>query len=462
LLIVKKIPFGSKGLNAFTSTSKDRAVAILFANTEETNDKYRSVLLQFDFDTSNSSNDLPPCVDISQISIIPGEGEFLFLPGTIVQIQDYSIDDEYPQIHIFRLKIVEKKAYEDPFLDKLRNDLLNNMHQSDSEVSFILSLFPILGVLGKRDQIIQLINNIPQTSNPLFESLRLVANFCNNTEISLNSNHLHQLSSRYKQLHHQLSTDYPEIRQLIPGFGTFLTSWINYLDSISQNPEDVCMDDVFDKYTELSKQLIGSVSRPTSADPSDSYFSNMENTLVSQISLGRDQTTWNGLDPLTHQSLVDNDNFRCQQRLLADADKYTRLGLHEDAIQCCEEAFSCARTDEDCAYILVYLANLYEKQKRWSQVILCGERLLRLSQLPENSLHIVHILRLIANACYYLKWYHKALQYYQYAFSYLHEQHSSNHLDLRKALINRIKAVKCIILAQIFQIPIPDFGNDEN
>ena len=357
---------------------------------------------------------------------------------------------------------MEKKAYEDPFLDKLRNDLLNNMHQSDSEVSFILSLFPILGVLGKRDQIIQLINNIPQTSNPLFESLRLVANFCNNTEISLNSNHLHQLSSRYKQLHHQLSTDYPEIRQLIPGFGTFLTSWINYLDSISQNPEDVCMDDVFDKYTELSKQLIGSVSRPTSADPSDSYFSNMENTLVSQISLGRDQTTWNGLDPLTHQSLVDNDNFRCQQRLLADADKYTRLGLHEDAIQCCEEAFSCARTDEDCAYILVYLANLYEKQKRWSQVILCGERLLRLSQLPENSLHIVHILRLIANACYYLKWYHKALQYYQYAFSYLHEQHSSNHLDLRKALINRIKAVKCIILAQIFQIPIPDFGNDEN
>ena len=181
MLIVKKIPFGSKGLNAFTSTSKDRAVAILFANTEETNDKYRSVLLQFDFDTSNSSNDLPPCVDISQISIIPGEGEFLFLPGTIVQIQDYSIDDEYPQIHIFRLKIVEKKAYEDPFLDKLRNDLLNNMHQSDSEVSFILSLFPILGVLGKRDQIIQLINNIPQTSNPLFESLRLVANFCNNS-----------------------------------------------------------------------------------------------------------------------------------------------------------------------------------------------------------------------------------------------------------------------------------------
>ncbi|CAF4877963.1 unnamed protein product [Rotaria sp. Silwood1] len=124
LQYLQKHPGHFISMNSFLSTSRDRQIAMMYAETiDKSDDNLQSVLLEINCDTVRL--DMKPFADISHLSCFENEKEVLFMLGSVFRVQNI-YQDETNELWFVKMTLCGKNDYDfGNAFQSIRNDMTN-------------------------------------------------------------------------------------------------------------------------------------------------------------------------------------------------------------------------------------------------------------------------------------------------------------------------------------------------
>ncbi len=161
---------GLVSMNTFISTTKDRDVAMMFANTFSPHPLFASVFFEYVIESSLSLTDTAPFADISSYSSIKSENEVLLSIGTVAEILSVSPIDGNNDFYCIRLRLCRPN---DSSLAEFKRFLLTQMQKRNvTESGYIYQLSNLLYIMGEFNKSQQLLRLFSRNSDPDLEAMQ--------------------------------------------------------------------------------------------------------------------------------------------------------------------------------------------------------------------------------------------------------------------------------------------------
>ena len=421
---------GRIAMISFVSTTKDPAVAEMFAGYGEYRPEIESVIFEIIIDESVHDYERSPFADISTLSAKEDEDEVLLCLGTVLRVESVETREQVSWIRIRMCQHEESEMLKQQL--SMRNQTTDKGFDFKIVVSCVklLSIFPCMTDRGKLQQIAKLLrSSTSHFLNPLTLSLLdIILLWTAEVETDFpRVNTFHHASSKFRKMqkHIQSSRGYFEnlgipVDAFLP-FMSFCDNAAERLES-GEHPlnlvapireslhslpggtatkENLVWEVVSKKWEPFTEFLnkLGQSRKPM-----------MENTLQAHHNEG---FSGKGLHPIMqYQSLED----------LAG-----EHGNYEELIRFLRQALS-----DPCYVHLSHdiynsLSALYLEQKNWVAVIECCQCIINAPQLPSNSPLIVEAHMNCGLAYTKLADYPEALFSYTKALELQQQHHASRH-----------------------------------